>query len=77
MLVLLSTDNGRMQQRVCGAYAVVNVESMILSRVAPEAQVSRDAPPNSMANMLVGSLTGGRANDKARLALVLRVESVY
>ena len=30
MHILLATDNGRMQRRVCGAYAAFSVESMAL-----------------------------------------------
>jgi hypothetical protein len=40
MHILLSMDGGEMQRRVCGASAAASVESMILCRIADEAQVS-------------------------------------
>ena len=39
MHLLLGIDGGDMQKRVCGASAVASVESMILCKVADEAQV--------------------------------------
>ena len=57
--------------------AAVSVESMILCPAASEAQVSRDAGPISIANMLVGALTGDQAMQEAPPALVIRVENVY
>ena len=77
MHLLQSVDNGTMQQRVCGAYAAVSVENMILCRAEAEAQVSREAPPVSMAAMIASSLTDERALLSAPLALVLRVENIY
>ena len=40
MHLLQSVDGGRMQQRVCGAYAVASQENMILCRTTAEAHVS-------------------------------------
>ena len=62
-----------MQKRVCGAFAAMSLENMILCRAAEEAQVSRDAPPVSMVNLLVGSLTEELALREAPASLVIRV----
>ena len=77
MYLLHTVDNGRMQQRVCGAHAAVSVEGMILCCAAEDAQVSREAPPVSMSAMIIASLTGESALVSAPLALVLRVENIY
>ena len=53
MRILLATHLGKMQQCACGASAAANAESMILCRPA----WNLHAPPVSMREMLVGSLT--------------------
>ena len=70
-------DGGRMQERICGAYAAMSVDGMIMCSAEDEAKVGRDAPPVSMANLLLTSLTGGQAIQAAPPALVIRVENIY
>jgi hypothetical protein len=77
MHLLQSVDGGRMQQRVCGAYAVASLENMILCRTTAEAHVSRNAPSVSMGQMLVAALTDDQAMQEDPAALVVRVENIY
>ena len=77
MHLLQAVDVGRMQERVCGSLAASSVDGTILCRSAAEAHVSREAPPVSMANMLVGSLTDDQAMHEDPPALVVRVENIY
>ena len=62
---------------VCGAYAASSVENMILCQAAEEAQVSRDAAPVMMKDLLVTALTDDQAIRSDPPALVLRVENIY
>jgi len=73
MNLLKAVDEGRMQRRVCGAYAASSIESMILCRSPPETHVSREAPAVSMAHMLTASLTDDQALREDPPALVVRV----
>ena len=77
MHILLAVDGGRMQQRVCGAYAVASVENMILCSAAAEAQVSREAHAVQMSDLLVASLTGDSALREHPPAVLVRVENTY
>ena len=77
MHVLQAVDGGRMQQRVCGAYAAASLENMIMCRTQPEAQVSRDAPPVRMGEMLISALTDEQGLGEDPPALVIRVENIY
>ena len=77
MHLLQSVDQGNMQRRVCGAFAAMSVENMIHCPAAAEAQVSRDAPPVAMGNLLMGALTDEHAIQAAPPALVIRVENTY
>ena len=77
MHLLQAVDGGRMQQRVCSALAAASLENMILCRASTEAQVSRDAPPVSMGQMLTASLTDEQGLSEDPAALVLRVENIY
>jgi hypothetical protein len=77
MYLLGAVDGGRMQERVCMAYAAATVEGMILCTASAEAQVSSEAPPVSMGNLLTGSLTDDQALREAPPALIIRVENIY
>ena len=77
MHIAMATDSGRMQHRVCGACAAVSPESNAVCQPVPEASESRDAPPVSVVNMLVGSLADERPIQTAPLALVVRAENDY
>ena len=77
MHFLEAVDGGRMQQRVCKSYAAATVQGMILCKASEEAQVSRDAPPVSMSNLLTTALTDEQALREDPPALIVRVENIY
>jgi hypothetical protein len=77
MHILLSVDQGRMQQRVCGANAAAAVASMVMCAAQDAAQISRDAPPINIAELLVASLTDDQAIASVCEALIVRVENIY
>jgi hypothetical protein len=77
MEILKGVDAGQMQERCCKSYTRNSVESMILCKVSEDAQVSRDAPPVSMAALLTTALTDEEALDEDPPALILRVENIY
>ena len=77
MHLLQAIDGGRMQQRVCKSHAAASVEGMILCKASEEAQVSREAAPVSMANMLTTALTVEQALREDPATLIVRVENIY